>query len=553
LKKILSLFIIILFIATTISAQQILLDEEYSDWNNYIVYTDVLNDGSANGVDFENLGISNDDENLYIYFELNKEISLQEDNNLYLYVDTDNNINTGQFIRGIGADLVYAFGQNQRSLYINGFEWFIDAFDIKYIGTPTVTSDRFEIKISRTLTGGNNSINLANTIKVILEDNVGNGDFTPDNTGGYAYTLIDNIISTPEYSLEKANNDDIRFLCWNVERDNYFESGPREAINRILIAAQPDVIAFQEIYDHSAAQTKNQVAAALNIPSNDLYAEKIFPDIILVSKFPIIDVAAANGTGNGAFQINDGSRDWLVIVMHLPCCDNDDGREEEIESILEFIEESKTGTGLISIEENTPILIMGDANFVGFADQPILMQEGLNEGPDWGGVMEDLKPNTTGEPTTFTWYNPSGSFFSPGRLDYVFYSGSVVKANNSLAIFTESMNDDILDQYGLNKDDSTEASDHLAIVVDFDKEVVSSTSSVNTEKIAYYPNPVYDVIHFTESIKECNVYNLKGVRVIESNNSTMEQLNVSNLLPGIYFTKVELANGAFRTYRFIKI
>lgn len=535
-----------------IAAQQIILDENFSDWENSIVHTDPLNDGSSNGVDFENLGITNDDQNIYIYFEVNKEISLQEDNNLFLYIDTDSNINTGRFTRGIGADLVYAFGQNQRSLYINGFEWFINAFDINYVGSPTVTSDRFEIKISRTLQGGNNTIDMNSDIKVILEDNIGNGDFLPDNSGGLLYTMTDNTIGIPPYNLEKSNADDLRFLAWNVLRDSYFDAGPREAINRILKATQPDVIGFQEIYDHTATQTKNQVAAALNIPSNDLYAEKIFPDIILVSKFPIIDVASANGTGNGAFKINDGNRDFLVIVMHLPCCDNETGRVQEIESILEFIEESKAGTGSIDIEENTPIIIMGDSNFVGFSDQPLMMQEGLNEGPDWGGVLEDLNPLTTGEPASFTWYDPFGNFFSPGRLDYVFYSGSVLKANNGYALFTESMDAETLAAYNLNRDDSTLASDHLALVVDFDEQELSSTNEPTTDKLAYYPNPVIDKLYLNKSFESAQIFNTTGKPVMNINRS-QDYLNVEILPAGYYICQIfNKETGTHSTIRFIK-
>ncbi len=549
-----SFVVIFVFVCTILDAQQIILDEKFSDWTNQIVYTDPLNDGSSSGLDFENIGISNDDRNLYIYFELNKEISLQEDNNLYLYIDIDNNINTGQFTRGIGADLAYALGQNQRSLFLNNFEWFVNAFDIGYVGCPTVTSDRFELKISRTLTGGNNTVQMSGNIKVIIEDNIGGGDVAPDNSGGISYTMSDASIALPSYSLERQNADDIRFLSWNVLRDNYFETGPREAINRVLTAVNPDVIAFQEIYDHSATQTKNQVAVALNTPSADLYAEKIFPDIILVSKFPIIDVASANGTGNGAFKINDGTRDWLIISVHLPCCDNDTGREEEVERILSFIEDAKNGSAAITIEDNTPILIMGDTNFVGFADQPITLQQGLNEGPDWGGEMEDLIPYTTGEPATFTWYDPFGNFFSPGRLDYVIYSGSVVRANNSLVLFTESMEPDELNSYGLLKDDTTVAADHLPVIADFDKEQISSVNNADYKDnttIGYYPNPSSDMIYFDQPIKSIQIYNLSGSLAFSHIGQT-EQVNIFQLQSGFYTATVTISDNQKQVIKLVK-
>ena len=56
--------------------------------------------------------------------------------------------------------------------------------------------------------------------------------------------------------------------------------------------------------------------------------------------------------------------------------------------------------------------------------------------PDWDGSdFVDSKSPTTGVPFSFTWYSES-SAFSPGRLDYMIYSGSNMKLENTYSLFT---------------------------------------------------------------------------------------------------------------------
>ena len=56
--------------------------------------------------------------------------------------------------------------------------------------------------------------------------------------------------------------------------------------------------------------------------------------------------------------------------------------------------------------------------------------------------------------------------FPPGRLDFVFFTNSVMSVNKSFIISTEHMNASFLSQNNLFLND-TDASDHLPVVVDF--------------------------------------------------------------------------------------
>lgn len=68
---------------------------------------------------------------------------------------------------------------------------------------------------------------------------------------------------------------------------------------------------------------------------------------------------------------------------------------------------------------------------------------------------------------SFTWYNEASSF-SPGRLDYVTYTASVLAKRNAFALFSPGLNAEELATHGLHREDSLMASDHLPVVVDFE-------------------------------------------------------------------------------------
>ncbi len=529
------LIVVVVFGTTNLNAQIIQIDEDFNDWQDKLVYADQIGDGSSSGLDLEHLWLSSDEKFLYVSFELDKEIILQDYPGLRLLIDTDNNTSTGLQTAGIGADLDYEFYvQGTQKAYIDGWSYFLDHEDIQIATLPTVSSSRFELKIQRTSFVSGNTFALGDTIRVALKDNF--FDQLPSENGGIIYAL-ENEAFVSDFSLEKVDDSDIRIMSYNVEQDGYFENGSRQAINRLLRATQPDIIAFQEIYDHTAAETEVQVASALNVPSDQLYSQKIFPDIILVSKFPITDVATAGGTGNGAFKVEDGSREWLIINAHLPCCENNDGREEEIEKILLFIEDVKQGNANISIADNSPILVVGDMNFVGFASQPQSFIDGINEGPDWNGIMEDANPKTTGEPANFTWYNEFSSF-APGRLDYVFYSGSVLKVKNSFNLFTPSISTQILDQYQLEMDDTVAASDHLPVVVDFDRDKLSSVNFANQDlDFTAFPNPCQDRLNLEGAYDRLELFDTRGTKLLDLKIQT-SSLDLSRFASGIYLLKV---------------
>ncbi|MDG2455618.1 MAG: T9SS type A sorting domain-containing protein [Bacteroidia bacterium] len=504
------LFLIsLLLFSTTLNAQsRILVDGFFEDWlTQPVLDTDASGDGGNSGIDFGKVKVFNDREFIFFSVEVGSTINLQDNNDIALYIDIDNNANTGSSINGIGAELTYAFGD--RSGSYNGAR--IRHADIGMITAPTTSSNRFEIAIKRTFNSGGSSITMGSAITVLFKDNTSNGDQAPSANGGLAYTISgDQQLPLPSYAFNKPTKSDIRILSYNVERDGFFTADRVPSYTRILQAIQPDIIGFQEIYDNTSQQVAAQVESMLPSAANEQwYFAGEEPDCHAISRYPITKsapIAGVSSSGNAAFLIDlpDTEKDMLFVVAHPPCCTNDAGRQIEVDQIMQFVREAKEGKGPIPLEEGALIMIVGDMNFVGdgaqlqtllFGDISDEASYGPDFTPDWdGNNLIDCKPYTTGVPFSYSWYSES-SAFSPGRLDYILYSGSNLDLDNTYSLFTPGMSSFELAQYDLQSSDVLIASDHLPLVADFTLKN-SSTNSIyrtdaNSIHLQVHPNPAF--------------------------------------------------------------
>jgi endonuclease/exonuclease/phosphatase family metal-dependent hydrolase len=550
--------IAMMIVIVPMSISQILVDEEYSDWiSDNLRYTDDLNDGQNNQIDFGRLWVDHCDTYLFISVELNKELIIQSDNNLRLYIDIDNDLSTGSNIRGIGADLIYRFSDRRGTAEIQNFNWTIFHDDIGLITSPTVSSDRFEIAIRRNNTINGRAFNMATDILVVMVDDRVNGDEIPSESGGIPYQFSQKPeYELPPYSITKKNQSDLRVLSYNVLRDGPWENQRDNSFSRILRAVNPDIIAFQEIYNHSSQQTKEFVSQSLGGNQN-WYHSALFSDNILVSKYPILKTESIDG--NTAFLVDVDGSEMLIISAHLPCCDNDFSRQQEVDNIMSFVRRSKAQETFIPLEDDTPIIICGDMNFVGenrqletFLTGDIVNNNtyGPDFNPDWDGSdLIDAKPFATELPLTITWYSENESF-SPGRLDYILYTGSVMKKTNSFVLFTASLSQDQLIDLDLNIGDATFASDHLPVVADFNFDLSSSVQLSNSQitDVRVYPNPsagkiVVDFSLFKSEMVEIELLDAKGLK--------SKLLKSKKLNSGTYSIPLDLSQFQSGIYRII--
>ncbi|MCR9249451.1 MAG: T9SS type A sorting domain-containing protein [bacterium] len=463
------LFFASVLLSDLVAAQEpIVLDESFSEWANI---ADIANPNGDEGN--SSIKLVSDEEYLYIYFEAVEEVSIQNSPQIYLYLDTDNDAATGQSWHGVGAEIVIDFGRRTVTSELGGVTETIGFADIDLHLMPTVWSSQFEVAIRRDASVNGTSVFANEDIRVQVEDEDNN--ISPISGGGALYTFetVD-FEELPSFSFNKTDDEFIRIISHNVLRDNMFEASLFDSYKRVYEFLDPEIIGFQEIYNHSAQETAELVEQFLPSGEGEQWYAAQESDNILVSRFPILEYGNMNGTNNGRFLLNleDYNSQMFVINAHTPCCTNHDGRELEIDAMMAYLRDEKE-----DMAEFTPIVIMGDMNLVGdpqniqtLIDGDIQDEDtwGPDFKPDWDGTnLVDVKPLVAEEPMTFTHWSGTGSGrYSTGRLDAMFYSDSRLELKNSYVLYTPSLSDEQLTSLGLESSDSW-GSDHLPIVTDF--------------------------------------------------------------------------------------
>jgi len=516
---------------------QIFMDGQFEDWQSlFPLYSDPLGDQQSGNLDFGRLWVTNDADYLYLRIEVGGEINIQDLNNITLYLDTDDNANTGIAIHGIGAELQWTFGTRNGLFKVGSNSFPITHRNIGLVTMPTISSTEFEIALDRNAQPDNqNPLFGGNTIRVVFIDQGAGQDHLPDSPGGVLFTLAAQYPPplTP-ISIRRNEANSFRVLSYNVLSDGLFESSRLPAFTRILQAIEPAIIGFQEIYNHSASETANQVQTILPSPGQQWYGAKGGPDNIVVSCFPILSSYQIEGNGGFIIDLNPViSSQLLLIVAHLPASSNNTARQWEADAIMAFIRDAKNPGGIITLPTDTPMMIIGDLNLVGYAQQLITLLTGdiVNTGqfgnpfpPDWDDSdFDHILPRSTDIPFFYTWYSPFSSY-SPGKLDYMIFSDSVIESVKKFVLFTPAMSADSLAAHNLQSDDVEIASDHLPLVLDF---VLTNTTGfadiVNNSIKGFeleqnYPNPFNSTtairfhIAVTSDVK-LEVYNNLGEKV----------------------------------------
>jgi endonuclease/exonuclease/phosphatase family metal-dependent hydrolase len=506
-------------------AARILLDGAFEDW---AAVTSAHLDASADvgaGVDFQRFWVTNDEQYLFLRFDLGIETLIQESNQLVLYLDTDADASTGQPFHGIGAELIWSFGERSGVFSAGGTSRAIGHAPVRIVTAPTVSSTEFEIAFRLDARpDGTNPLFPGTDLRIVLQDQ-GSGDLLPDAAGGVAAQVWD-ASALPQFlelALEKALPEDVRFLSYNIERDGVFAGEKSAAFSRLIKAIEPDIIGFQEIQNHSAAETESLVRAALGT-GGTWFSRRVNPDLVLVSRYPILAQASIpggnGGDANAAFLL-DLTSVWgahvLLIDAHPPCCRNDIQRQLDFDAIMGFVRDSRSGAGPFDLPEDSPIVILGDMNMVGDARQLSTLvngdivntsQWGPPFAPDWDDTaLADLSPRHVALPMTYTWYNDD-SAFHPGRLDFMVYSDSVLEPGTGFVLFTPAMSADALAAHGLQPGDATLASDHLPVVADFRLKASLGTASEqpshpsDVSLLPGFPNPARGLITIQFSTRE---------------------------------------------------
>lgn len=482
--------LMLVLISSIISAQEnILIDEDFSDWENIVEnYTDPIGDNNGY-LDFHNMSVSSDTEYLYLRIQTTEELILVNNNLITLYIDADNDPLTGKKIGDLGAELEYFLGERYGNIFLPD-EVKIDHSDLSFFGAPTFSSNEFEFAIRKNSEIDGQNIFSSDTISIKFIAYTDSSlttsfDMAPDDSGfEYIFPSLKNL-AYPVYSITKREDQYLRVMSYNIERDGILEIENTPEFNHIFNALKPEIIGFTEVYEGSSQNVADKVEFFLPSQAEDKWYHKKEGeyDIVLLSRYQILKSFTIHSeeshNATGAFLLNMRPRfdtEMLVIVAHPKCCggkEEDAKRQNQFDAIIAFVRDAVMSGGVLNINKNIPIIIMGDMNLVGDSRQYTTLITGdikFNDKygedfiPDWDGTfLDDAKPFVSN--TGFT-YTTNPKWFPPGRLDFITYSGSVMKAVNSFIFDTAKLNDDQLNRHGLSKED-TKVSDHLPVVVDF--------------------------------------------------------------------------------------
>jgi endonuclease/exonuclease/phosphatase family metal-dependent hydrolase len=476
---------------------RILVDGAVGDWEPLDpIYRDPRGDVAdtlAAPLDLGPIWGAHDDRFFFLRVTLNRTINLQEGNRLTLYLDTDNDAQTGIAAHGLGADVQWTFGEREGRIAEGGTVDSVGHAALGLVTAPTIRDSTFEIALDRQATHDGTPLFDGDVVRVAVAaaggDDLPNGADVLPNAGALTYRFTPGAVADVDVPpLGRTDRSALRVLSYNVEFDGLFDTASQAPFTRILRTVTPDLIGFQEIYDHTAAETAEVVETMLPTETGRRWhTAKAGRDLVAVSRYPIRETFAIPGADDydsGAFVINTDDvlgRPLLFIVMHPPCCNGgtpprDTLRQDVVDSVVAFLRDAKTDGGRLTVPDRTPIVIAGDMNFVGASRQPQTLRTGqiadaATHGapirPDWdASPLVDAAPPTTGVPMNFTWYSPSSSF-PPGRLDYIFYTDSVLESLREYTLFTPALSDSALTAYGLEAQDVVNAADHLPVVADF--------------------------------------------------------------------------------------
>ena len=503
------------------------IDGQFSDWNtdsSIFYFEDSISD--TDGADLLNLSITNDENFLFIKIKLDREIDLLDDfensSDIIIQIDADNNSNTGYSVGGIGSE--YGIRCLENFVYDNTYPGNnIEPLSfVQFRALPSITSDEFEIAIGRHPFG--ESI-FNDTIAIVIKEHHSN-DFIPNEGEILTFTFNDTYHQTVELiEINKEDPELLRVMAYNTLGNGLNDSNRIDKFIRIINVIDPQIIGFNETGQTSEQDVHDVLDAALG---GTWYILKHNPENITASRFPILDQWDINNKVKATLidldeEIYDSN--ILIIVGHLSCCSSDIERQQQVDEFIEFVLDAKTPGGEITLLENTPIVFLGDMNLVGDSQQYYTIIQGdiqdtdsYGEGgfPDWdNSELEDVICRQTDKRMAYTWRHDN-SEYPPGRLDFIFYTNSIMSVAKSFTLQTEIMSNERLDSYGLILDDTKGASDHFPVVADFNLlfnencNINGDTNNDGSVNIIDIVTIVEYIINYTDIELECADINNDG-------------------------------------------
>jgi endonuclease/exonuclease/phosphatase family metal-dependent hydrolase len=266
--------------------------------------------------------------------------------------------------------------------------------------------------------------------------------------------------------LPPKPNGGVRVVSWNVLRGKPMEdAGP---FARVLKVLDPDVVLVQEW-----TSSPREIAAWFNasVPLDEGEWEVRTTagwGVAVVSRFPLeafgheelyLD-GEENAVRYAGALISTPVGYLAAASVHLKCCGSS-GSDEDQQRISEAGAINRSMLEALAIEPVPLRIISGDLNLVGSRPPLDVLRNGLDTD---GSDLEIADARVLGDAAYVTW-REDGNAFTPGRLDYAVYSGSVLRQARAFVLDARVLSDRALETAGLDATD-TDASDHLPLIID---------------------------------------------------------------------------------------
>ncbi len=457
----------------------IIIGQGTDDWLGYTpILIDSTDSEGPGDIDLVRLYATSQNGWLMLFFEVGQEIVLQRSNTLTLLIDSDHDAATGRQTGGMGAEFSWVFGAREGCWYnSSGDPTSIDQTDIVIRTAPTFSSTQFEVAL-RLDTKFDDSMSLVTgpDVNIALWDQISGGDRMPQS-GAYTVRVNPSLaVHIPEISIARNDSSHFRILQHNVQEDGILKRP--EYFRRIYQAAAPDLLLLGEVYQAKLKDVLGLIEEWLPIDSEELQWKAIRHQdgSMVLSRYPIQLIEKNTpGTGDGfLLQLPEPwAENLLVVHAWAACCDQDSLRQVHCDQIIADIRDLVQDE---IITRDTPIILAGDFNLVGKHRNYETLKFGSisdtnNFGPSfvpdsYAESFIDLNPRSLTQAMDYTWRNDSISF-PPGRLDFIFYTGSLLDTGNNFIFDDQGLPDSIRDDYKLQTGDCVQASDHLPLVADF--------------------------------------------------------------------------------------
>jgi hypothetical protein len=177
---------------------------------------------------------------------------------------------------------------------------------------------------------------------VLLKDDSSN-DTIPDDGTILSYTLDQGFVPPViPISFDRPSPTKLRVVTHNTSSpsfvdDHLFNPKYQPSFQRLYTAISPDIFHFQELYNHSASDAVGLIGSWLG---GTWYGAQSH-DCVTISRYPITGSWAIDGNLATLIDTTESlGTPILIINAHLFCCNNDQGRQEEIDAIIAFIREA---------------------------------------------------------------------------------------------------------------------------------------------------------------------------------------------------------------------